>query len=110
MARLVVALGPGVGFSPSDLAETWDGDEEASSIGRARVDAPAKGIFLADVLALVVIPLLVNVGSSAAYDLMRRLVFEARSGRPQERDLELVEVAGPDGDRILVVRVRETET
>jgi hypothetical protein len=107
MGRLVIALGTDVGVSPSQLALAWDNDEEARSVGKASVDSPAQGMFLADILALVVIPLLVNVGSSAAYALVERLVLKARHPGPDRPELELLEVTAASGDRILVVRVRE---
>jgi hypothetical protein len=106
MGRLLVALGQGVGVSPSSFAAAWDDDEEAHSMGSATVDTPVRGVFLADVLALVVIPLLVNVGSNTVYDLVRRLVAKARSPQTDQPDLELVEVENNNGDRIVVVRVR----
>ena len=110
MGRLLVALGEGVGVSPSSFAAAWDDDEEAHSMGSATVDTPVQGMFLADVLALVVIPLLVNVGSSTVYDLVRQLVAKSRPPQPGQPDLELVEVESNNGDRIIVVRVRGTHS
>ena len=107
MGRLLVALSQDVGVTPFEFAEAWDGDEEARLVGTATVDTPARGTFLADVLALVVIPLLVNVGSSAAYDLVRRLVTRARPSEQGEPDLELIEVANSNGDRVVVVRLHD---
>lgn len=107
MSRLVVALGPGVDVTASDLAAAWDSDEAAAAVGRAMVETSAPGAFIADVLALVVIPLLVNVSSSAAYDLVRRAVAKARPARPSLPDVEVVEVISHDGDRVVVVRLRE---
>jgi hypothetical protein len=107
MSRLVVALGPGVEVTAADLAAAWDADEEAAAVGRATVETSGQGTFIADVLALVVIPLLVNVSSSAAYDLVRRAVAKARPAKPSPPEIEIVEMQSHDGDRVVVVRVRE---
>jgi hypothetical protein len=107
MSRLVVALGPGVDVTASDLAAAWDSDDEAAAVGRAMVETSAPGTFIADVLALVVIPLLVNVSSSAVYDMVRRAVAKARLAKPSLPDVEVVEVISHDGDRVVVVRLRE---
>jgi hypothetical protein len=106
VGRLLVALGPGTGVPPSELVAAWDSDAEARALGKATLDAPVRGVFLPDVVSLVVIPLLVNVGSTAAYDLVRRAVAKARSNRPDQPDLELIEITGSEGDRIMVLRVR----
>ena len=107
MGRLVVALDPAVDVSPAELAAAWDGDEEAREVGPATVDSSPREDFLSDVLALVAVPLVVNVASSAAYSLVSRLVASLRPAQPDQPDLEIVEVMGSSGgDRILVVRLR----
>lgn len=106
MGRLLVALGPGVGMTASQLAEAWDSDEAVRASGAATVEEPAPGIFGADLLALVVIPLAVNVGSSAAYDMVRGLISKLRPKKANPPELELIEIEGSDGDRVIVVRVR----
>jgi hypothetical protein len=106
MGRLVVALDARAGVSPEELAEAWNGDDEARAVGEAGLEFPAPGEYLADVLALVVIPLLVNLGSSAAYDLVRRPATEADLAQPEAPALEIVQLDRANGDRILVVRQR----
>ena len=104
MGRLVVALDASAGVSHAELAAAWDSDDEACTIGKAELETPARGEYIADVLALVVIPLLVNLGSSAAYDLVRRVVTNAHPDQPEAPGLELIQVDRANGDRILVVR------
>jgi hypothetical protein len=105
VGRLVVAVDRAVAVSPADLAEAWDGDAEARGAGLAAVEAPRPGEFLGDVLALVVIPLAVNLASSAACALVSRLVGRLRGGRPDSGELEVVAAAGGGGKTVVVVRV-----
>lgn len=83
----------------------WDGDNEAREAGLAVVEAPRPGEFLADVLALVVIPLAVNLTSTAACALVSRVMARLRPARPNTSDLEVVAAAGGDGELVVVVRV-----
>jgi hypothetical protein len=103
--RLVVAVDRAVGVSPADLAAAWDADAEARDAGLAAVEAPRPGEFLGDVLALVVIPLAVNLGSSAACALVSKVVAALRPARPDAADLEVVATAGGDGGLVVVVRI-----
>jgi len=106
MGRLVVALDAGLGVSPEELAAAWDADEQARELGGAALEEPPSSEYIADVVALVVIPLAVNLASSATYDLVRKLVAKARPAKPEPPDLEIIHVDRANGDRILVVRQR----
>jgi hypothetical protein len=104
MDRLVVALDRGVGVSPAEFAAAWARDDEARTVGQADLGSSPHGEYVADVLMLVVIPLLVNISSSALYDLVRRIIARSHAAERESPSLELVEVTLANGDRILVVR------
>jgi hypothetical protein len=106
MGRLVVVLDDSVGVSPAELATAWAGDAEARAAGEASMEAAPPGDFFSG-LELVVIPLLVNLASSAITGLVGRLVAKARPDREGQDGLEITETTGADGDRIVVVRLRE---
>lgn len=94
-----------MGVDPADVAAAWDEDDQARRAGLAAVEAPRPGVFLADVLALVVIPLAVNLGSSAACAVVSRVMARLRPEQPDAGDLEVVAAASADGDLVVVVRV-----
>lgn len=104
MGRLVVVLDRGVGISPAEFSAAWAGDAEARTVGVASVDAAAPGDFFG-VVELVVVPLLVNLASSAVTALVGRLVGKARSGKTGQPELEIAELTRADGDRVVVVRL-----
>ena len=104
MARLLVAVDRAAGVDPADVAAAWDGDDEARGAGLAAVEVPRPGEFLGDVLALVVIPLAVNLASSAATALVSRVMQKLRPA-PDAGDLEVVASADRNGDLVVVVRV-----
>lgn len=106
MGRLVVALDRGVRVSAAGFAAAWDGDAEARAAGAASVEEGGPGVFLPDAVTLVAIPLAVNLASSAACALVGRLVARLRAADRGEPDVEVAEIAGADGDRVIVVRVR----
>jgi hypothetical protein len=106
MTQLEVVLEPGVGVSPADLAAAWESDEEARATGPASVrTAPPDGFF--GVLELVIVPLAVNLASSAITALVGKLIARLRTGEPEAPALEIVEMTRPNGDRIVVVRLSE---
>ncbi len=105
VGRLLVALDPGVGVSPVDLAVRWDADAEARSLGAARVEAPRGEVLVPGLVELVVIPLAVNLASNVLYDLVRRLVRRSQPSADGERmELEVTEITTGQGDRVVVVR------
>ena len=103
--RLVMAVDRAVGVSPAEVAAAWDAHDEAREAGLATVEAPRPGAYLGDVLALVVIPLAVNLASSAACALAHRVIAGLRPARPGSGDLEVVAATGGDGELVVVVRI-----
>ena len=105
MGRLEVVLDPGVGVSAADLAAVWDRDDVAREVGLAAVGTARPGDFFG-VVELVVVPLAVNLASSAITALLGRLVAGLRAGEPEHPGLEFAEMTRADGDRVVVVRLR----
>ena len=103
MARLLVAVDPGAGIAPEALADAWNADDEASAAGTAQVEAASGRDFFSG-LELVVIPLAVNLASSASYDLLKGLVTRLRRGQPDAPPVELAEAPAGGGDVVIVVR------
>ena len=103
MARLLVAVEPGAGIAPGVLAEAWNADGEASAAGTARVEAAGGRDFFSG-LELVVIPLAVNLASSASYDLLKGLIARLRRGQGDAPPLDIAD--GPAGGGYMVVVVR----
>jgi hypothetical protein len=103
MARLLIAVDPGAGVESAELAEAWNADADAKVAGSARMEV-SRTEFLPGVMELIVVPLAVNLASSAIYDLIRKLVNRLRPQRNTDSDLELTEVTIREGDRIIVVR------
>jgi hypothetical protein len=109
MVRLLIALDPGVGVGPTELAAAWNVDAEAQAAGSARAEETSGEDFFPSLVEFVVIPLLVNVGSNAVYDLLKKLMAKVRPGHHSEqRGLELTEVTTGEGDRLIVVRMGGT--
>ena len=104
MAQLLIALDPDAGVKPAEVAAAWNADTEAKAAGTARAEERAGEEFFTGVVELVVVPLLVNVASSAVYDLVKRLMTRLRPDRGKTPGLEITEVTTKDGDRVVVVR------
>jgi hypothetical protein len=109
--RVLVALDESASVEAASFAAAWCEDGEAQRVGGSAVLIPVPGaVFFPGVVALVAIPLAVNLGSSALYDIVKRLL--AGSRRPEEHgdgELEVVEMLSADGERLLVVRLRVAE-
>ena len=105
MARLLIALDSGNEVQPAELVAAWNADSEAQVAGTAQVGEASGSDFFPGVAELVVVPLVVNVGSSVLYDLLKRLVGRLRPDHHGERrGVEFAEVTTPGGDRVIVVR------
>jgi hypothetical protein len=103
--RLLVALDAGVGVDPASFAAAWDGDEEALAVGGAsKLEPVPSGTFMPGVLLLVVIPIAVNLASTALTALVSRLAERAKRQSVPREPFEVVEMETAAGDRIIVVR------
>ena len=106
MGRLMMVVDRDAGVSALDLALAWDGDTEARALGAAAVKAPpADGTFGVDIGTLVVIPLAVNVASTAITVLVGRLVSRLRPERAGKLSVEVSGEPGDVGDVVIVVRL-----
>ena len=106
MSRLTIVLDPGVHVTPGELAECWNGDEVASAAGPATVSAARAEAFFG-VLDLVVVPLAVNLATSAITAMVVSLIAKIRRRPDGHRDLEIAQMTRANGDRVVVVRLRE---
>lgn len=105
MAQLLIALDCSVTVQPAELAAALNVDAEAQVAGTARAEAAGGSDFSPGVVELVVVPFVINIGSNAVYDLLKRLVAKLYPDRHGERpELEITEVTSRDRDRVMVVR------
>lgn len=102
----MIVMDPDVGVSSAELAEEWDADEQARTVGTASVESSARGEFLPDTLTLVAIPIAVNLASTAITGIVTRLVAKLRNTRPNPPVIEMTEWTNVAGDRVVVVRLR----
>jgi DivIVA domain-containing protein len=101
MARLVVvAMHPSARIAPGTLADAWNADREASAAGRAQVEAAD---VLPDLQEWVVIPLAVNLASSAGYDLLKRLILSLRDDTSDASSVEITNFPVGDVNFVVVV-------
>jgi hypothetical protein len=107
MGRVVIVVALGVGLEPGAVAAAWNADGEASAAGTASVEAVAGGeVFFPGLVELVVVPLVVNVASSVAYDLVKKVAARLRPGDDREPAVEQPQVMAGSGDVVIVIRGR----
>lgn len=106
MGRLMLAMDPDLEVSPADLAAAWNGDEETSLVGSATVETAPPGDFFG-LMDVVVIPAGVGLTVNGITAMVGTLIARLRA-RPDQTDLEIAEMTRPNGDRIVVVRLRGT--
>jgi hypothetical protein len=104
MARLLIALDPDAGVKPAELAAAWNADTEATTAGTARTEETGGEEFFTGVVELIVVPLVVNLASSAVSGLVKKLLARLRPDQGKGQGLEITEVTTRDGDRVVVVR------
>ncbi len=113
MTDYTLALDARLGLSPADFVALWNADP-AREVGTAALEqAVPKGFDagLAAIALQVAGSVALGVISNAIYDLFKQAVARAR-----ERDaapitppelIDVQEIALPDGNRLLIVKVRE---
>lgn len=106
MGRLVVVVDRALGVAPVDLVMAWNADAEACAAGSAAVETAPRGDFFG-VMELVVIPAAVGLGVNAITALVGKLVTRFRPQPLGQPELEIAEMTKADGDRVVVVRLRE---
>jgi hypothetical protein len=104
MGRLLIVVAPDAGIAPEAMAAAWNGDGAASAAGTARVEASGGDVFFPGLVELVVIPLVVNLASSAVYDLVKKLAARLRPAGGGEPRVERAEVPAGGGEVIIVIR------
>lgn len=107
MGRIVLVMDPELEVSPADMAAAWNGDDEMSLLGSATVETASPGDFFG-LMDLVVIPAGVGLTVNAITAMVGTLIAKLRA-RPGRADLEISEMTRPNGDRIVVVRLRGTQ-
>lgn len=107
MERLLVALAPNVGIKPVELAAALDDDIEARKLGlrELALEGSVWRDLVPDVSTMVVVLGPINISTSTASALVRRLVAELQSAQSNQANLELTELATKYGDPIIVVRL-----
>jgi hypothetical protein len=104
MGRLVLAIDPGMEVGPVELAAAWNRNDETSAVGTAVVEAAPPGDFFG-VMELVVIPAGVGLAVNGITAMISSLVAKLQAGTDPP-ELEIAETTRPNGDRIVVVRLR----
>ena len=72
MPWLALAVDPALEIGAAELVAAWEADEEARRLGSAGVEAAGRDMLLPGIAELVVIPLAVDIGGGALYDLVKR--------------------------------------
>lgn len=107
MGRVVIVVAPGTGIEPAAVVSAWNADAEASATGTAAAETAKGQDYFPGLVELVVIPLVVNVASSAVYDLVKRLAVRLRPAGKEEPQVEQAEAPGVTAgtsDVIIVIR------
>src|SRR5436305_11411372 len=105
MPWLALAVDPALEIGAAELVAAWEADEEARRLGSAGVEAAGRDMLLPGIAELVVIPLAVDIGGGALYDLVKRLVRTVREPTHHAVDeLEIAELTTASADRVVVIR------
>lgn len=106
MADAMVVIEPPVGITPQQLADWWTADPDARQIGSASVQPATTAAYGPEIVEWVVVPLVVNLASSALYDTVKRLITRARPAPTPDTEVEIIQGTTDRGDPVVVVRTR----
>lgn len=100
MENYYVTLSPDIGLSPTEFVAIWNEEKECRSVAIARLVPPASQQYDFNLFADVLLALVMNIGSSALYDLIKKAL--AKRGTPSKH-IHIESQQKPDGTRFLVV-------
>jgi hypothetical protein len=95
-----IALAPGLNVSPDAFVHAWNAHPECQAVGQAEVRK--KGGTQFEPLTLTAF--LAGVAGSVAATVISHLIIKALGSKGSRQQLEVLEVAQPDGSRVLVVK------
>jgi hypothetical protein len=95
-----IALSPGLDVSPDAFAEAWNADPDCRALSQAEVRR--KGGTQFEPLTLAAF--LAGVAGSVAASVISHLIIKTLESKKPGQQLEVLEVAQPDGSRVLVVK------
>jgi hypothetical protein len=100
-----IVLSPSLELSAAEFATAWNETPECAAVGRAQETRQAGAQFDPAMQAIVEVIGMVAVGvaSNALYDLIKEALF--RKGVTKR--IEIMEVAQPEGTRLVVVKIEE---
>lgn len=99
-------LDPSLGIDGQALAAAWNANPRRRAAAKARVGASRHKSFdpaLAELATLVLIPMLVNLSTSALYDMIKLLLIE----QGVMKTTRVVAYTAPDGTRVQIITVEE---
>src|SRR4051794_39295105 len=100
MEEYYIVLPPDLGLSPAEFVAIWNEDEECRAAAVARLVPPASQQYDFNLLADILLGLMMNIASSALYDLIKKAL--ARRGVPRKH-IHIEALQKPDGTHFLVV-------
>ena len=101
-----IALSPELGLSPEAFVSGWNERPDCQEVAQARLEEGAGASYdplLAGAALAVLGSVAINLASNALYDLIKGVLIE----QGVRRETEIVQVEGPDGSRLLVVKITE---
>lgn len=101
-----ILLDPDLDLSAEQFASAWNADLDRrtqAAVQAAPAAAAAYDPTLAAMATLIVIPLLVNLASSALYDLIKAALLEAKVRRRTRIEI----LRQPDGSELLIITTED---
>lgn len=100
MEEYYIALSPDFDLSPTEFVAAWNAEQECRTVAIARLVLPVSQQYDFNLFADVLLALVMNVTSSALYDLIKKAL--AKRGAPSKH-IHIEALQKPDGTRFLVV-------
>ncbi len=104
MEEYYIALSPGTGLSAAEFVTAWNEEEECRAVAVAQLVPPTSKQYDFNLLADVLLALVMNITSSALYDLIKRALM--KRGVSSEH-IHIEALQKPDGTRFTVVDIDE---
>ena|SRR5579859_7761902 len=101
-----LVFAPGLEIVPEDFVTAWNGEVSTQEIAQAQlVSSPTKAFNapVLDVVLLVVNSVVLPLGTSALYDLIRSVVVKEKKDKPDHKHTKITQIDQPDGTHLLIV-------
>ena len=101
-----LVFAPGLEIAPADFVAAWNEEISTQEVAQAQLVSSATKSFggpVLDVVVLVVNSVVLPIGTSALYELIKGVVIKEKKDKHSHKHTKITQIEQPNGTRLLIV-------